>query len=111
MVSFRTAVETLGILCECLDLREYAARMIHPLMRILDTAPELHTAAMNTLTAIVTQMGRDYLIFVPAVYKVGVIFFFFANSGSAKCSVLSKWFQFSIFLVFSIIKNSLRHFS
>lgn len=74
MVSFRTAVETLGKLCECLDLREYAARMIHPLMRILDTAPELHTAAMDTLTAIVTQMGRDYLIFVPAVYKVEVMF-------------------------------------
>ena len=105
MVSFRTAVETLGILCECLDLREYAARMIHPLMRILDTAPELHTAAMNTLTAIVTQMGRDYLIFVPAVYKVGVIFFFFLQiAAQQSVQFYQSGFSFRSFLFFQLLR-------
>ena len=105
LVSFRTAVETLGKLCECLDLREYAARMIHPLMRILDTAPELHTAAMDTLTAIVTQMGRDYLIFVPAVYKVGVMFLqrvFFKN---IKNSFATFQFNFSFSIICDCYNN------
>ena len=53
-----------------MDLREYAARMIHPLIRVLDTSPELRPVAMNTLTAIASQMGSKFCIFIPAVFKV-----------------------------------------
>lgn len=66
----RAALETLGKLCECVDLREYAARIIHPLIRFLDLSPDLRPVAMNTLTQIVTQMGKNFSIFIPAVYKV-----------------------------------------
>lgn len=66
----RAALETLGNLCNSVDLREYAACIIHPLIRVLDTSPELRLSAMNTLTAIVTQMGKKFTIFIPAVNKV-----------------------------------------
>ncbi|XP_057312523.1 serine/threonine-protein kinase mTOR-like [Hydractinia symbiolongicarpus] len=66
----QASLETLGKLCECVDLREYAARIIHPLIRVLDLSPDLRPVAMNTLTQIVTQMGKNFSIFIPAVYKV-----------------------------------------
>ena len=53
-----------------MDLREFSARTIHPLARVLDTVPELRITAMNALAAIVMQLGRKYAIFVPTVNKV-----------------------------------------
>ena len=38
--------------------------------RCLDTTPELRPAAMDTLAAIVAQLGKKYVIFVPLVRKV-----------------------------------------
>ena len=63
-------METLTKLCDSVDLREYAACIVHPLIRVIDTSPELRGVAMNTLTAIVTQMGKNFTIFIPAVFKV-----------------------------------------
>ena len=65
-------METLTKLCDSVDLREYAACIVHPLIRVIDTSPELRGVAMNTLTAIVTQMGKNFTIFIPAVFKVCV---------------------------------------
>ena len=44
-------------------------RIIHPLVRCLDT-PELRMTAMDTLTALVYQLGKKYKIFIPMVDKV-----------------------------------------
>ena len=44
-------------------------RIIHPLVRCLDT-PDLRMPAMDTLTALVYQLGKKYKIFIPMVDKV-----------------------------------------
>ncbi|XP_012554042.1 serine/threonine-protein kinase mTOR isoform X1 [Hydra vulgaris] len=64
------ALETLEKLCDCADLREFSARIIHPIIRVLDNFPELRPAAMKTLAAIASQMGKSFSIFAPAVSKV-----------------------------------------
>lgn len=70
MVVRKTALETIHILSENLDLTEYASRIIHPLVRVLDTEPQLVSVAMDTLCAIAHQLGSTYRIFIPIVQKV-----------------------------------------
>ncbi|XP_064459506.1 serine/threonine-protein kinase mTOR-like [Ornithodoros turicata] len=65
-----TALETIDVLSESLDFSEFASRIIHPLVRTLDTTPELSSQAMDTLCALVIQLGKKYKIFIPMVAKV-----------------------------------------
>ena len=67
---FRCALETLERLSESLDLTDLASRIIHPIVRILDSSPELQTTAMDTLCALVYQLGKRYSTFIPTVNKV-----------------------------------------
>ena len=55
---------------ETLDLTEFASRIIHPLVRTLDSTPELRHAVMETISSLVTQLGRKFQIFIPMVNKV-----------------------------------------
>ena len=55
---------------DSLDLTDYASRIIHPVVRTLDQCPELRISAMDTLSALVVQLGRKYHIFIPMVDKV-----------------------------------------
>ncbi|XP_071805479.1 serine/threonine-protein kinase mTOR-like isoform X2 [Asterias amurensis] len=66
----RTALETIDLLCGTLDFTDFASRIIHPLVRSLDTTPELRIIAMDTLASLVLQLGKKYQIFVPMVNKV-----------------------------------------
>lgn len=66
----RLALETIDHLTECLDFTEFASRIIHPLVRTLDTTPDLHQPAIDTLCALVVQLGKKFEIFVPMVHKV-----------------------------------------
>lgn len=66
----RIALETVDKLTLTLDLTEFASRIIHPLVRTLDSVPELQTAAMDTLCAMVMQMGPKFTIFIPMVQRV-----------------------------------------
>ena len=66
----RAALECIDRLSDSLDFSEYSSLIIHPLVRCLDTAPELRPAAMDALAAIVEQLGKKYVIFVPLVRKV-----------------------------------------
>ena len=66
----RGALETVDHLADCLDFTDFASRIIHPLVRTLDTCPELRATAMDTLCALVVQLGRKYHIFIPLVHKV-----------------------------------------
>ncbi|PSN34470.1 Serine/threonine-protein kinase mTOR [Blattella germanica] len=66
----RCALETVDHLADSLDFRDYASRIIHPLVRTLDSCPELRSTAMETLCALVVQLGRKYHIFIPLVHRV-----------------------------------------
>ncbi|XP_040182261.1 serine/threonine-protein kinase mTOR isoform X3 [Rana temporaria] len=66
----KAALETVDRLTESLDFTDYASRIIHPIVRTLDSSPELRTAAMDTLSSLVFQLGKKYQIFIPMVNKV-----------------------------------------
>eukprot|EP01083_Nonionella_stella_P022317 61746_1 len=64
------AMQTIGQLCRVLDFSSYSLRIIHPLVRILDSpVPELRPVAMHTLCCLLFQLGKDYAIFIPVVEK------------------------------------------
>ncbi|EFA77745.1 protein kinase [Heterostelium album PN500] len=66
------AIQTIGRLCKKLNFSDYASRIIHPLARVLDVdgTNELKDDALQTLCALVYQLGSDYAIFIPMVGKV-----------------------------------------
>ncbi|EGC32838.1 protein kinase, atypical group [Dictyostelium purpureum] len=65
------AIQTIGRLCKKLNFSDYASRIIHPLARVLDSSDtELREETLNTLCALVFQLGSDYAIFIPMVGKV-----------------------------------------
>ena len=66
----RAALETIDRLTDSLDLTDYASRIIHPIVRTLDTTPELRQPAMDALAALVLQLGKKFHIFIPMVNKV-----------------------------------------
>lgn len=67
---FRAALETIDRFSDTLDLTDFASRIIHPLVRTLDTQPELHDTAMDVLCSLVMQLGQKFSIFIPMVTKV-----------------------------------------
>ena len=69
LILFRAALETIDRLTDSLDLTDYGSRIIHPLVRTLDTSSELRQTAMDTLSALVMQLGKKYQIFIPMVNK------------------------------------------
>ncbi|XP_041480411.1 serine/threonine-protein kinase mTOR-like [Lytechinus variegatus] len=66
----RTALETVDHLSDNLDFMEFASRIVHPLVRTLDTTPDLRPVAMDTLSSVVLQLGKKFQIFIPMVNKV-----------------------------------------
>lgn len=54
----RVALETLDRLTESLDFTDYASRIIHPIVRTLDSTPELRSTSMDTLSSLVFQLGK-----------------------------------------------------
>ncbi|KAJ8022045.1 Serine/threonine-protein kinase mTOR [Holothuria leucospilota] len=66
----KTALETIDKLSDTLDFTDFASRIIHPLVRTLDSTPELRGPAMDTLSSVVLQLGRKFMIFIPMVHKV-----------------------------------------
>ncbi|XP_015906953.1 serine/threonine-protein kinase mTOR [Parasteatoda tepidariorum] len=66
----RHALETIDHLSETLDFTEFSSRILQPLVRNLDTVPELRPTAMDTLCSVVIQLGKKYQIYIPMVHKV-----------------------------------------
>lgn len=67
----KTAVKTIEILSQRVNFSDHASRIIHPLVRILSNpSPDLRLAVMDTLCALVHQLGSDFAIFVPTINKV-----------------------------------------
>jgi FKBP12-rapamycin complex-associated protein len=66
----KSAIETIGKLSSMVNLNDYASKIIHPLTRVLASQePSLRVAALDTLCALMLQLGRDYLHFEHTVEK------------------------------------------
>jgi FKBP12-rapamycin complex-associated protein len=67
----RAAVVTIGQLCRKVDFSDHAARIIHPLVRVLaSNQVEMRNVVMETLCMLVYQLGASYSVFIPSVRKV-----------------------------------------
>lgn len=64
------ALETINHLAGILDLSDFSSRIIHPLVRVLDSSPELRNPAMQTLCSMVLQLNKQYRLFIPLVQRV-----------------------------------------
>ncbi|OTA99371.1 hypothetical protein M426DRAFT_325170 [Hypoxylon sp. CI-4A] len=67
----KSAIEAIGKISRQVNLNDYAAKIIHPLTRVLASGESsLRVAALDTLCALIQQLGRDYLHFMGTVTKV-----------------------------------------
>jgi FKBP12-rapamycin complex-associated protein len=67
----KAAIETVGKISRQVNLNDYASKIIHPLARVLaGNDHTLRSAALDTLCALIFQLGRDYLHFVGTISKV-----------------------------------------
>ena len=67
----KLAIETIGKLSKQVNISDYASKIIHPLARVLATGdPSLRQAAFDTLSALIFQLGRDYIHYIPMINKV-----------------------------------------
>ncbi|KAG6864919.1 hypothetical protein C0991_006407, partial [Blastosporella zonata] len=66
----KRAIQTVEGLSKEINLSHYASRIIHPLVRVLDSSiEELQTSAMDTFSSLVLQLGSDFAIFIPTINK------------------------------------------
>ncbi|OBT84901.1 FKBP12-rapamycin complex-associated protein [Pseudogymnoascus sp. 03VT05] len=67
----KSAIDAIGKISRQVNLNDYASKIIHPLARVLGGSdPSLRLAALDTLCALIFQLGRDYLHFVSTIKKV-----------------------------------------
>lgn len=65
------AIETVGELCRTVNLNDMASRIIHPLIRILNSnSEELRKPTMDTLSALCFSMGTEFTTFIPVINNV-----------------------------------------
>ena len=62
----KKAIQTIAHLSLHVNFSDHASRIVHPLIRVLEgNNNELWQAVMDTLCALVVQLGSDFAIFVP----------------------------------------------
>lgn len=66
----KTGLETIEKLSSTLDFTDYSSQIIHAVVEVLDTCPDLHPTAMEVLCCMMLQLGPRYKIFIPMVKKV-----------------------------------------
>lgn len=67
----KAAIETIGKISRQVNLNDYASKIIHPLSRVLaGSDATLRIAALDTLCALIFQLGQDYLHFAGTIGKV-----------------------------------------
>lgn len=77
----KAAVQTIGSMSKKVNFSDHASRIIHPLARVLALPyGDLRIAAMETLCALVFQLGSDYAIFIPMINKVKKYFLTIFNT-------------------------------
>ncbi|KAF8074724.1 phosphatidylinositol 3-kinase [Lyophyllum atratum] len=66
----KKAIQTIEGLSKRINFSDHASRIIHPLVRVLETSNnELRMTVMDTLCSLVIQLGSDFAIFVPTINK------------------------------------------
>ena len=71
----KTAITTIEGLSQRVNFSDHASRIIHPLVRVLSFQNnDLRMAVMDTLCALVHQLGSDFAIFVPTINKVSLTY-------------------------------------
>ena len=66
----KSAIETIGKLSRQVNLNDFAAKIIHPLNRVLASGePALRVAALDTLCALIYPLSKDYLHFMGTINK------------------------------------------
>ncbi|EJF64386.1 atypical/PIKK/FRAP protein kinase [Dichomitus squalens LYAD-421 SS1] len=66
----KKAIHTIEGLTRRVNFSDHASRIIHPLVRVLNTANnEIRQAAMDALCALMIQLGSDFAIFHPTIRK------------------------------------------
>ncbi|KAG5654196.1 hypothetical protein H0H81_006229 [Sphagnurus paluster] len=66
----KRAIQTIDGLSKRINFSDHASRIIHPLVRVLESANnELKMTVMDTLCSLVIQLGSDFAIFVPTINK------------------------------------------
>ena len=69
----KKAIHMIEGLTRRVNFSEHASRIVHPLVRVLNTAnSEIRQVAMDTLCALMIQLGSDFAIFHPTIRKVGL---------------------------------------
>lgn len=67
----KSAIETIGKISRQVNLNDFASKIIHPLSRVLaGNDSSLRLAALDTLCALIFQLGKDYLHFAGTINKV-----------------------------------------
>ncbi|KAF2398484.1 hypothetical protein EJ06DRAFT_583742 [Trichodelitschia bisporula] len=67
----KQAIETLGRLSRQVNITEFSAKIIHPLARVLaGSDSSLKQTALDTLCAMIFQLGPDYIHFIPTINKI-----------------------------------------
>lgn len=67
----KSAIEAIGKISRMVNLNDYASKIVHPLTRVISSGDvSLRVAALDTLCALIGQLGKDYLHFMPTVNKV-----------------------------------------
>jgi FKBP12-rapamycin complex-associated protein len=67
----KQAIETLGRLSRQVNISEFSAKIVHPLARVLAGSDNsLKQTALDTLCALIFQLGPDYVHFIPTINKV-----------------------------------------
>lgn len=67
----KKAIHTIEGLTKRVNFSDHASRIIHPLVRVLNQPNnELRMAVLDTLCALMVQLGSDFAIFHPTIRKV-----------------------------------------
>ena len=67
----KKAIQTIEGLTHRVNFSDHASRIIHPLVRVLNQPNnELRMAVLDTLCALMIQLGSDFAIFHPTIRKV-----------------------------------------
>ncbi|KAI5778883.1 armadillo-type protein [Geopyxis carbonaria] len=67
----KAGMDTIARLSRKVNISDHASRIVHPLSRILVTGEHaVKMAALDTLCALVFQLGHDYSHFIPMINKI-----------------------------------------
>ncbi|KAK7686283.1 hypothetical protein QCA50_010507 [Cerrena zonata] len=66
----KRAIQTIEGLSKRVNFSDFSSRIIHPFVRVLNQPNnELRMAIVDTLCALVIQLGSDYAVFIPMIQK------------------------------------------